>query len=787
MKKNKKFICIHGHFYQPPRENAWLEMLELQKSAAPFHDWNERITAECYATNAHARILNQNGLIKKIVNNYTHISFNFGPTLLSWMEVAQRETYKAIIEADRASVDYFGEGSALAQVYNHLIMPLANEQDKHTQVIWGIRDFEHRFKRKPKGMWLAETAVDSDTLEVLVDHGIEFTILAPRQAKAIRSASEKSWEILDHAAVDPRRPYICKLKSGRTITLFFYDGHLSQGVAFSGLLNDGKNFARNIIRTLDDNDEVQIAHIATDGESYGHHHKKGEMALADCLDFITKREDVTLCNYATFLTKHPASWEVEIHENSSWSCVHGVERWRSNCGCHTGGHDGWTQAWRQPLRETLDWLRDQMIPIFEEKTTALLKDPWVARNDYIAIVLDRSQNSWNQFLARHALRDLSIDEQNQCRQLLEMQRQAMLLFTSCGWFFDEISGLETKQILQYAHRAMIYAKRLSGVDLQPTFSNRLAKAPSNQYENGAIVYQKFVEPTRVNVDEIAQYFAVTQLYQSSAKSIHSFHYKIEHTITERMKNEKQTLLLGCIQLESEITLAQQSFCYAIIQEKNEINGQVSMQKSNAEFEKINTEIKATFTKNPDETLIAISNHFKQQNFTFKDLFKDQKRVLIQWFAKEQLKKGVVDFQHIYDRDHDLMAQLLNNNLPLPTLYENVLQSVFSEGLKTVFQSNKFEQESFNKAIAVYAKWSIKAILDPETQQLIENKLLYLQKNIASVDDIEQLIAIIENTEKTGIHLDVRKLQELFFDQVKDISSEFQKMFNLLGLKLKICL
>ncbi|MCZ8214908.1 MAG: glycoside hydrolase, partial [Cyclobacteriaceae bacterium] len=240
----EKFICIHGHFYQPPRENAWLEVIEVQDSAHPFHDWNERITSECYGPNAASRILNDKGIIKNIINNYSKISFNFGPTLLSWMESNDQETYQAILEADELSKKNFnGHGSAIAQVYNHMIMPLANRQDKETQIIWGIRDFEHRFNRKPEGIWLAETAVDLETLDLLVDHHITYTILAPRQAKAFRKLGDTEFTTLEDTAIDTKRPYAVQLPSGRSIVVFFYDGDISQSVAFNGLLNDGAKFA----------------------------------------------------------------------------------------------------------------------------------------------------------------------------------------------------------------------------------------------------------------------------------------------------------------------------------------------------------------------------------------------------------------------------------------------------------------------------------------------------------------------------------------------------------------
>ena len=353
----ERYICIHGHFYQPPRENPWLEEVELQDSAYPYHDWNERITAQCYAPNTASRIFDQEGRIVDIINNYSKISFNFGPTLLSWMERHKPDVHAAIIEADRLSQERFsGHGSAIAQVYNHMIMPLAGKRDKYTQVIWGIRDFRRRFGRDPEGMWLPETAVDIESLEILTELGIKFTLLAPRQAhrvKRIRKGAK--WNDISEGRIDPTMPYICLLPSGRTIHLFFYDGPISQDLAFGGLLSSGEGFANRLAGAFADfRDWPQIVHIATDGETYGHHHRYGDRALAYCLYLIESQNMATLTNYGEYLEKHPPTHLVEIFENSSWSCIHGIERWRNSCGCSSGMYPGWIQEWRSPLREAMD-------------------------------------------------------------------------------------------------------------------------------------------------------------------------------------------------------------------------------------------------------------------------------------------------------------------------------------------------------------------------------------------------------------------------------------------------
>lgn len=493
----ERYICIHGHFYQPPRENPWSGVVELQESAHPYHDWNERITAECYAPNAAARILDTRGRTVKIINNYAKMSFDFGPTLLSWLELHAPETYQAILGADQESQKNFsGHGSALAQAYNHMILPLANRRDKYTQVLWGIRDFEQRFGRSPEGMWLPETAVDLETLEILAELGIRFTILAPHQARCIRSSGSGEWQDVVEGKIDPTMAYKLHLPSGRSIALFFYDGPISRAVAFEGLLNNGESLAERLMGAFSkERAWPQLVHIATDGETYGHHHRHGEMTLAYALYHIESEELACLTNYGAYLKQHPPTHEVKIIENTSWSCAHGVERWRSNCSCRNGREPGWNQAWRTPLREALDWLRDTLIPQYEDKAGKLLQDPWRARDEYIEVICDRSPENIERFLTKHAVRPLKLAERVAALKLLELQRQAMLMFTSCGWFFDDLSGLETIQILRHAGRVIQLAEELFGDHIEPQFLELLERAKSNLPEqgDGRRIYKRFVK------------------------------------------------------------------------------------------------------------------------------------------------------------------------------------------------------------------------------------------------------------------------------------------------------
>ncbi|MBI2988661.1 MAG: DUF3536 domain-containing protein [Deltaproteobacteria bacterium] len=493
----ERYICIHGHFYQPPRENPWLQTIEPQESAAPYHDWNERITAECYAPNAASPILDRDQRVIQTVNNYAKICFNFGPTLLSWMETHRADVYQAILEADRLSRERFsGHGSALSQVYNHMIMPLANRRDKQTQAIWGIKDFQKRFGRFPEGMWLPEAAVDLETLEILAALGIKFTILAPHQAQNVKEIGRGEWHDVSGGQIDPTTAYLCCLPSGRSINVFFYNGLISLDVAFGDLLNNGELFAKKLLSAFSDqNDRPQIVHIATDGETYGHHRRYGDMALGYCLYSLESNESARLTNYGEYLEKYPPTQVVEIVESSSWSCAHGVERWRDNCGCNTGMHPGWTQPWRKPLRQAMDWLRDHIAGIYDEAAAIYLSDPWEARNNYIEVMLDRSPGRVEKFLKMHAHRKLTSEERQRLFKLLEMAKNAMLIYTSCGWFFDDIAGIEAVQVMRYAARAMELAEEVGGIRLEPEYVRMLKAAPSNLHVNGAKTYELFVKPS----------------------------------------------------------------------------------------------------------------------------------------------------------------------------------------------------------------------------------------------------------------------------------------------------
>ncbi|MFT4578304.1 MAG: alpha-amylase/alpha-mannosidase (GH57 family) [Nitrospinales bacterium] len=552
----KKFICLHAHFYQPPRENPWTQEIEIQESAAPYKNWNKKITEECYAPNAKARILGDDLRIKKIVNNYSRMSFNFGPTLLSWLESKSPETYQAILEADQESQKLFGgQGSALAQPYNHMIMPLANSRDKLTQIRWGIEDFKCRFKREPVGMWLPEAAVDIETLGLLADEGIRFTLLAPSQAKQIRSETNSNWVSVDENSLDTTRPYKLQLPSGLPFSIFFYDKNVSHQLAFENLLSNGDKFLNNLTSKFStDTDKVELVHAATDGETYGHHHKFGDMTLAYVLDRVLRHDSYSLTNYAQFLENHASTWEVEILEDTSWSCAHGVERWRSNCGCHTGGKEGWSQAWRKPLRNSLDDLRDQFEGEFEKSLKPLLKDPWAARNDYIHLL--QPDKDFEEFFIKHG--NTAIEEKDKVNILkwLEIQRHTMLMYTSCGWFFNDISGIETEQILRYASFALELYSQLDYANLESHFLIILRDAKSNipKWKDGEFVYEKMVGATRVSVEQIFSCGLFSHLLSKSVEIVPVGTHTVIVGSVNIVSKENSELISGAGEVSSKTVL-----------------------------------------------------------------------------------------------------------------------------------------------------------------------------------------------------------------------------------------
>lgn len=693
-----KYICIHGHFYQPPRENPYLEAIELQDSAYPYHDWNERITAECYAPNAASRILDADNHIVKVLNNYSLISFNFGPTLLAWMKDRAPKVYASILEADKESSNRFsGHGSAIAQGYNHMILPLANRRDKVTQVKWGIHDFESRFGRSPEGMWLPETAVDTETLEILAENGIRFTILAPRQAKRVRTRQSSRFHDVSGGGINPAHAYIVRLPSKKRMNVFFYDGPISQAVAFEGLLSDGKRFADRLMSGFSDTREgPQLVHIATDGESYGHHHHFGEMALSYALEEIQKNDLAKLTNYAEFLEKHPAEDFVEIVENSSWSCVHGIERWRSDCGCNSGGH-AWNQQWRAPLRAALEWLRDRLAPIFESRLKLYCKDPWASRDDYIRVILDRSEESRAAFFAEHSLRPLHAEEQVTVLKLLEMQRHALLMFTSCGWFFDELSGIETVQVIHYAGRALRLAEECCGEPIEAEFVQHLANAKSNlpEYGNGALIYEKWVKPAVVDIKRVAGHYAISSLFENYPEKTRIYCYEATRLRSALEAEGKMRLATGAAQFQSEITTESASLDFSVLH-LGDHNVTAGVQSADHFSEQSQKKLREAFAQaDTAEVIRMLDQIYGKEIFSLRLLFRDEQRKIASLILKDSVNSAAAVFTSVFENQAPLIRFLNGLEIPVPAALKSAAEIALNNQLQLALHRPELDADAIH--------------------------------------------------------------------------------------------
>jgi len=658
------WVCVHGHFYQPARENPWLDAVPLADSAAPYHDWNERVTAECYARNAAARILDDTDRIVRIVNSYARISFDVGPTLFRWLARHAPDVYAAILEGDRVSRQaHFGHGNAVAQAYNHVIMPLASPRDQATQVVWGIKDFERRFRRFPEGMWLPETAVDLAALEVLAAQRIAFTVLSPHQAWRVRGGPESPWLYVNDGKFDTTVPYRCRLPSGRSIVLFFYDAAVSRAVAFEGLLNDGAAFAQQLAAPVPDGGR-RVRAVATDGESYGHHHRFGEMALAFALQKLVDGDEVRLTNFGAYLAMHPPTADIEIRERTSWSCPHGVERWRADCGCNTG--KGWHQRWRAPLRDAITWLKQEFDRLYEQQASGLFIDPWVARDESVDLI-DPEPGQSDAFVARHAPRALAADQRRAARRLLELQRQGMLMQSSDGWFFDDISGPEAVQILAHAARAIDLARPWEDA-LEASFVERLRAAPGNapDYPDGAAVYERLVRPQAVPVPRLVAMHAMTSLVEQPPRVV-------APAVATRQLEADQTdagghrLLVGRMHVASSLTGEDDEAAYAVLHfGGHEVHCAVQIGFPTDRFREMRTKLMGRFGRDVlSEVMRTVDAALGPTYFTLRDLLLEDRRRVLEALTAQQLEALAETYRRVYQENRGLMDYLRDAQAPLP--------------------------------------------------------------------------------------------------------------------------
>ena len=783
---SKKYICVHGHFYQPPRENPWLNKVEMQESAYPYHDWNHRINAECYVRNSASRILDEEGRIQAIMNNYAWMSFNIGPTLLAWMQNETPETYEAILEADKESMEIFsGHGAALAQAYNHLIMPLANERDQETQVIWGIEDFKSRYGRFPEGMWLGETAVNTSVLEMLAKHGIKFTILSPYQAKQVRKIGDKEWKDATDAKVNTRRAYTCKLPSGKEISLFFYDGPASQAVAFEGLLNNGEGFADRLRGQFSDTEERELVNIATDGESYGHHHKLGEMALSYCLHSLEQDEDINLTIYGEYLEKFPPQYEAQIIENTSWSCYHGVERWRSNCGCNTGGNEDWNQEWRKPLRDAFDEVREKLIVLYEEQMQQYTSDPWGVRNKYIQVVLDRDNENVSRFLKENFGEQLSEEDEVKLLKLLEMQYHAMLMYTSCGWFFDEVTGIESMQDIFYATRAIQLAEELTGNSYEHDFVESLKKIPSNvpEYGNAYKAYELFVKPMELDMIRIGAHYAISSLFEEFPEEVSLYNFSATNRASHYYEAGKQKLIIARTEFRSDVTWEKVDISYAVLyMGDHHLFGGVRQYISAEALEELHTRMAEYFEKgNIYEIFNLMDEHFGNHNYSFWHLFRDEQHNIMRQVMESNLRGAEGAMQQLYDHTYPLLKTFQEINMRVPARLKLPVEMAVNNRL--VKELNKKDcnfkklEKQLKSAVSIEAELDL-VTLNYMVDRRLTEKMKELEenpKNLKLLDEVNLLLSLLEETplnpEKWEAQNITFGLKEEYYREMQDKSEE----------------
>ena len=705
------FVAIHGHFYQPPRENPWLEAIEAEESAHPFHDWNEKITFECYRPNAYARLMGTEGKILEILNNYASMSFNFGPTLFSWLEKHSPSVYKKIIRGDQESLRRLGHGNAIAQTYHHLIMPLASERDQETEILWGIADFESRFRRKPEAMWLPEAAVSTSTLRLLVKHGMRYLILSPFQARRVKPFGAKRWVDVSEGRIDPTQPYRCFVKDGsgkkaldQSMDIFFYDGVISKEVSFGDLLRDGNIFCDRFRQVYQETKKrPQLIHIATDGENYGHHKKFGEMALAYALKQGFSSRGLEVINYGTFLKRFPPAWEVEIDEGpkgegTSWSCGHGVDRWKEDCGCSTGGQPDWNQQWRKPLREALDLLRDELSLTFEREGEGIFRGVWEARDGYIEVILDRSSLQRDQFFDRHGRGNLGEAEKIKGLKLLEMQRHALKMFTSCGWFFADLAGIETILILQYAARAIQLAEGWTGRDIEKRFIERLSEAKSNLRDmgNGDRVYRQRVKPRVISLERVVNQFALSSFLDGGTKEKQIFSYRVEPMKFEKLEKEKDVLVLGQVRVTPEIIPEPKEFVYGLMPSQQDIfRTWVSAYRENLPFDALRERVLMGLGKGEEGIAQTLTALLGKEIFTLRDALKEEKQAVLQKLIQEELDQQTLEGARLFDRTRHLTEILGAEGLEIPYEIRVAEEAMLSNRL---IQEMKVLREDFRPTV-----------------------------------------------------------------------------------------
>lgn len=551
-------------------------------------------------------------------------------------------------------------------------------------------------------------------------------------------------------------------------------------MAFEGLLNNGVRFAERLASGFsEERTWPQLVHIATDGETYGHHHPHGDMALAYALQHIESNQLAVLTNYAQFLDEHPPTHEVQIFENSSWSCVHGVERWRSNCGC-SSGHPGWNQEWRAPLRAALDFLRDVLAPSYQDRASELLRDPWAARNDYIEVVLDRSPENVDRFFARQASRPLDGEEMITALKLLEMQRHAMLMYTSCGWFFDELSGIETVQVLHYAGRAVRLAQELFGDGIESAFIEQLAKAKSNLPEagDGARIYEKWVKTAALDLPKVGAHYAISSLFESYDDHATIYCYSADRREHSSLDSGNTRLAVGRARFTSDITRESADLTYGTLHfGDHNISGGVREFQGEERYREMVGQASDAFSRADFPEVIRIfDKEFGTGIYSLKSLFRDEQRKIVNLILASTVKEAEAISAQVYEHHASLVRYLASLSMPLPRVFQAAAEFALNRSLKQAFSNGRLDpdrvQGLLQEAAAVRVPLDVPA-LEFELRKRIERAATEFGENPAGLDAFRQLNLLVRLAAGTSLNVNLAKVQNICYEKLIPASRDFR--------------
>jgi alpha-amylase/alpha-mannosidase (GH57 family) len=788
---SKVFVVVHGHFYQPPRENPWIEEIELEESAYPFPNWNARITRECYTPNTCARIRDDQLRLLDIVNNFRNINFNVGPTLLSWLARNAPVTYERILAADGESLARLGFGNAIAQAYNHVILPLANPRDRKTEILWGLKDFAVRFQRQADAMWLPETAVNMEVLRELAEHGMRYVILSPWQARRVRPFRGGAWQDVSNGNIDTTQPYrfYVEADKGKTnrkfIDIFFYNGQAAAELSFGDLLSDSGRLLDYLGASLSpDRPRPQLLNVATDGETFGHHKHFAEMGLAYALSRLCPERDWVVTNFRAYLEAQPPVQEVEIAlgpqgEGTAWSCAHGVGRWGRDCGCNTGGEPGWNQKWRAPLRQAFDFLNEKLALIFTQEGSRYLADPWAARNNYIDVILDRRAESREAFFSRHGVSGLTAANQVQALKLLEMERHVLLMYTSCGWFFSDLAGLETLQVMKYAARALQLGQQFSQENLEAPFLSILGEAKSNRKEmgSGRDLYLNRIRPSVITFPKLVNHFSISLLNDRQRKQ----HFPIYHYRPELLDYEEKSqggldLAVGRVKLTSGITLNSQTLGYATLFLGSYLyRTQVKEGQTESDFDDMVTTLFKALEETPEDIANALAAYFGAKYYSVRDMFQREKRDILRTSLQKVQDETELELLRGFTEAQPLLFTLAEEGFTIPPLFRLATTTTLSRRIIQILYAwatggeEHQPKRDLEDIVNISTKLNIHLTDDPAGRLLasiVEQRLVALAQefNLPRAIGVDRILSL---SAQLPVDVDFMEAQNLFFQLMEE--------------------